>query len=77
MSDAAFLTDEELRELTGLEQPAAQERLLRSWGLSVYRNRANKVKLSREALARWQLGERASSGKPAEPRLRFDLLNAT
>lgn len=61
MSDSPFLTTAEIVELTGLEQPAAQERLLRRWGLTVFRNRANKVKLSRETLTRWQLGER--SGK--------------
>jgi hypothetical protein len=53
-----FLTQEEIREATGLEQPSAQERLLRSWGLTVFRNRANKVMLAREAYVRWQLGER-------------------
>lgn len=53
-----FLDEAEIVELTGLEQPAAQERLLRAWGLIVFRNKANKVKLSREALVRLQLGER-------------------
>lgn len=64
-----FLTPDELRDLTGLEQPAAQERLLRSWGLSVFRNRANRVMLAKEALTRWQLGERMTKEK--EPQLRL------
>lgn len=63
MSDSPFLTEAEIVEFTGLEQPAAQERLLRSWGLTVFRNRANKVKLSRETLTRWQLGERSEKAR--------------
>lgn len=53
-----FLEPDEIKDLTGLEQPAAQERVLRAWGLTVFRNRANRIMLSREALVRWQLGER-------------------
>ena len=64
-----FLTPEELHDLTGLVKPAAQERLLRSWGISVFRNRANRVMLSREALTRWQLGEKIAS--TSEPQLRL------
>lgn len=54
-----FLTESELADLTGATQPAAQERILREWGLTVYRSRANKVMVSREAVIRWQLGERS------------------
>ena len=64
-----FMTEEEIREATGLTCPAAQERLLRSWGLNVFRNRANKLKLSREAYTRWQLGEKAKN--EPEPRLKL------
>jgi hypothetical protein len=64
-----FLTQDELLELTGLEQPAAQERLLRSWGLTVLRNRANRVVLTRDALTQWQLGVRMHQEK--EPKLRL------
>jgi len=60
---AEFLTPAEVALLTGLEQPAAQERLLRAWGLTVFRNRANRIMLSREALVRWQLGERPEKAR--------------
>lgn len=69
MTTSMFLTPDELHDLTGLVNPAAQERLLRSWGISVFRNRANRVMLSREALTRWQLGERIST--KSEPKLRL------
>ncbi|MDO9227132.1 MAG: DUF4224 domain-containing protein [Pseudomonadota bacterium] len=65
-----FLTPEELSSLTGLDQPAAQERLLREWGLTVFRNRANRVMLDREALTRWQLGVRMQQDKEPKVRLR-------
>ncbi len=64
-----FFSDEEIVEITGLTNPTAQERLLRSWGLNVYRNRANKVKLAKEAFIRWQLGEKIK--KESEPQLKF------
>lgn len=69
-ADGVFLSPEELADLTSLEQPAAQERLLRSWGLTVFRNRANRVMLSREALVRWQLGERPERTQQA-PRVKL------
>lgn len=69
MTDSPFFSEDELVEITGLTNPAAQERLLRSWGLNVYRNRANKVKLAKEAFIRWQLGEKIK--KESEPQLRF------
>lgn len=69
MVDSQFFSEDELVEITGLTNPAAQERLLRSWGLNVYRNRANKVKLAKEAFIRWQLGEKIK--KESEPQLRF------
>ena len=53
-----ILSQAEIQARTGLKQPAAQEKLLREWGLVVFRNRANQVILSREAFIRWQLGER-------------------
>jgi hypothetical protein len=65
-----FLDPQEIRDLTGLEQPAAQERLLRSWGLTVFRNRANRVMLAREALTQFQIGVRLTKESP-EPRLRL------
>lgn len=65
-----FLTDSELRELTGAIQPATQERILREWGLTVFRSRTNRVMVSREAVVRWQLGERTDKVK-REPVLRM------
>jgi hypothetical protein len=65
-----ILPQEEIQEMTGLTQPAAQEKLLRAWGLVVFRNRANKVILSREAFIRWQLGERAQRAEKA-PRVKL------
>ncbi len=55
---SSILEPSEIETITGLDQPAAQERLLRKLGLAVFRNKANKVILTREALVRWQLGER-------------------
>lgn len=69
MTDSPFFSEDELVEITGLTNPAAQERLLRSWGLNVYRNRANKVKLAKEAFIRWQLGEKVRN--EPEPQLNF------
>lgn len=68
-----FLTDAELAELTGLRQPAAQARTLREWGLTVYLSKANRVMVSREALVRWQLGERSQVAR--EPVLKMQRLN--
>lgn len=65
-----FLTEQEVADLTGATQPAAQERILWGWGLTVHRSRANRVMVSREALVRWQLGERPEGSK-REPRLRL------
>jgi hypothetical protein len=64
-----FLSQSELVELTGSTQPAAQERILRGWGLMVRRSNANRVMLSAEALTRWQIGERVKAA--SEPKLRL------
>lgn len=69
MKTAMFLDPDEIATLTGSSQPAAQERILREWGLNVTRNRLNRVMLSREAYVRWQLGERATVKR--EPVLRL------
>lgn len=67
-TESLFLSAAELVAYTGLDQPAAQERLLREWGFTVYRNRDNKVMLAREAVVRRQIGEQPSAGKQ-EPQL--------
>ena len=59
-----IFSEDELRQITGHDQPAAQERLLVSMGLRVFRNAANRVILSREAFVRWQLGENLSTKRP-------------
>ena len=58
----------EIQEITGLDQPAAQERFLTKLGLRVFRNACNQVVLEREAFRRWQLGSMMAQEK--EPRLR-------
>lgn len=64
------LTEAEVIEATGCTQPAAQERWFRKRGLNVSRNNGNKVKVSREAYVRWQLGEKLAKA-PREPMLRL------
>lgn len=66
-----FLTPDELRDLTGCVKPASQERRLREMGLTVHRNAANRVMLAREALVRWQLGERGDKRPAKEPQVRL------
>jgi len=66
-----FLTQAEIAELTGLTQPAAQERALQEMGLTAWRNPANRVILAREALVRWQLGERTSQRAVKEPQVKI------
>lgn len=68
-----FLTETEVAALTGATQPATQERILREWGLTVYRSRTNKVMVSREAVIRWQLGERPAATHKREPVLRLGM----
>lgn len=68
--ETMFCTAAEIEHLTGSPQPAAQERILREWGLTVTRNRLNRVILTRDALVRWQLGERPEKAKK-EPVLRI------
>lgn len=68
-----FLTEEELIDFTGAAQPATQERVLQEMGLNVKRNRLNRVKLAREALIRFQLGEKVKMEKEPELRLLRDL----
>lgn len=53
-----FLTPEEVADLTGAKMPSIQSKVLRDMGLNVWPNRQNKVKVSREALIRCQLGQR-------------------
>lgn len=65
-----FLSAQEVADLTGATQPATQERILREWGLTVYRSRANKVVVSREAVVRWQLGKKPDKAR-REPVLRL------
>jgi len=64
-----FLSQSEIIQLTGATQPAAQERILRGWGLMVRRSNANRVMLTAEALTRWQLGDRVKA--ESEPKLRI------
>lgn len=59
----------ELQEITGLEQPAAQERFLTKLGLRVFRNASNEVVLEREVFRRWQLGLKMALDQQ-EPRLK-------
>lgn len=51
MSDTPWLTDEELKELTGYMQPRRQARWLTTNGIRCYRNALGRVRVSRDALA--------------------------
>lgn len=66
MSMDDLFTPAEIARITGLEQPAAQERFLAKQGIRVMRSRNNEVILSRTAFAKYQLGGKIDS----EPRLR-------
>jgi hypothetical protein len=59
----------EIQEITGLGQPAAQERFLTKLGIRVFRNASNQVVLEREVFRRWQLGIKMAQVKQ-EPRLK-------
>lgn len=63
------MSEAEIKSITGLDQPAAQEQMLTAMGLRVFRNRANKVVLIREAFVRWQLGDKVQAPQN-EPKLR-------
>lgn len=51
------LTPAEIEEITGLTQPAAQLRRLRSWGLPAQLRPDNTVSLGRAHYERWQTGD--------------------
>lgn len=51
-----FLTQAELRELTGYALGSRQEKWLRAHGLNVARNGAGRVILARAAVIQWHLG---------------------
>jgi hypothetical protein len=57
-----WLTDEELRDLTGYVRPTCQMRWLANNGIKGYLNALNKVRVSRDAIAAVKVGktERAS-----------------
>lgn len=70
MDNGDFFSQDEIVEITGLRKPAAQEKLLRSWGLVVSRNAMNEVRLMRHALAMHQSGQaRAHTMDEPEPQL--------
>lgn len=50
MSDLPWLTEDELRELTGYTQPTRQARWLSANGIRCYRNALGRVRVPREAL---------------------------
>ena len=64
MADDSILSEEEIRRITGSNQPAAQERAFAEMGIRAHRNRLNQVIVAREALIRWQLGERTQKREP-------------
>lgn len=65
-----LLTPAEIEKITGSPQPATQEKRLREAGLNPLRVNGGPVILMREALTRWNLGEKASKVK-AEPTMRI------
>jgi hypothetical protein len=46
-----WLSDDELRDLTGYVRPTAQQRWLTDNGIKCYRNGLNKIRVSRDALS--------------------------
>jgi len=65
-----LLTVQEIEDITGSPQPATQFKRLRDVGLNPLRVNGGRVILSREALTRWNLGEKPSKVK-AEPTMRI------
>lgn len=55
-AQSAFLTPEELRDLTGYARPSAQEAWLRARGFNVAKNGIGRVMLTWDAVVQWQLG---------------------
>lgn len=53
-----LLTSDEIEKITGSTQPATQEKRLRAAGLNPLRVNGGPVILTREALTRWNLGEK-------------------
>lgn len=64
MSDALFLTDAELVDLTGLSQAAAQIKWLRKYGIKVYRRVDGKPRVPRAAFVPQS---RPASAAPVQP----------
>lgn len=65
-----LLTPAEIQAITGSPQPATQEKRLRDAGLNPLRVNGGPVILMREALIRWNLGEKPTKVKH-EPTLRI------
>lgn len=71
METLLFLSEQEIRELTGSTQRATQFKRLVEMGLHPLRANGGPVMLAREALIRWQLGERPERQSRREPQLRI------
>ena len=52
----AFLTPDELRDLTGYTRPSAQEHWLRARGFNVAKNGVGRIMLTWDAVVQWQMG---------------------
>lgn len=60
-----WLTDDEVRDLTGYARPTCQARWLNSHGIRCFMNALGKVRVSRDALSAVQSGVKAR--RLAEP----------
>lgn len=64
MSTMPWLSDEELRDLTGYMRPSCQARWLGENGIKFYLNAINKVRVPREAVAGLKIGKPEKRTEP-------------
>jgi hypothetical protein len=64
MSTMPWLSDEELRDLTGYMRPSCQARWLGENGIKFYLNALNKVRVPRESVAGLTVGKTAKRTEP-------------
>jgi hypothetical protein len=64
MSPLPWLSDEELRDLTGYIRPSWQARWLADNGIKFYLNALNKVRVPRESIAGLKVGKPEKRTEP-------------
>lgn len=70
MSTMPWLSDEELRDLTGYVRPSCQMRWLLENNIKAYLNRLNKVRVPREAVAGLKAAKPEERTKPDYSKIR-------